>query len=188
MLLENMAIDGNSDETTLELKGPVGHFTYAGNGQIQWRSNNRLRTVRRLAMIAGGSGITPIWSTLKAISDESSSRQGNSVEVWLIYGNRQESDILIRDELDHISRCMNGKLHIWYVLSSDQLGADWRMGRGHIDLECLQQHLPPPPSVQIGTDLGDTLALVCGPPAMEASVSAGLQKLGWSVEQNIVFF
>ena len=114
---------------------------------------------------------------------------GNVYETVNIIGKRaNQISLLIRDELDHISRCMNGKLHIWYVLSSDELGADWRMGRGHIDLECLQQHLPPPPSVQIGTDLGDTLALVCGPPAMEASVSAGLQKLGWSVEQNIVFF
>lgn len=191
MLLENMAIDRNSDQLTLEVKGPIGHFTYVGNGQVQCKPNNRQRIVRRLAMIAGGSGITPMWSTLNAIADEYSTSlpsHNSSVEIWLIYGNRKESDILIREELDYLSRRMNGNLHIWHVLSSDELSADWGMGRGHIDLECLRQHLPPAPSTPIGADLGHTLALVCGPPAMEASVAAGLQKLGWRVEQDVVFF
>jgi nitrate reductase (NAD(P)H) len=189
MLLENMTIERN--QMTLEVKGPIGEFTYVGNGQIRWKPNHGQRIVKRLAMIAGGSGITPIWSTLKAIADECSTSllsHNNSVEVWLIYGNRKESDILIREELDHLSRRMDGNLHIWYVLSSDELNAGWRMGRGHIDLECLQQHLPPAPSTTTGAELGDTLAMVCGPPAMEASVSAELQKLGWRVEQDIVFF
>ncbi|KAL6851839.1 nitrate reductase [Trichoderma novae-zelandiae] len=191
MLLENMAMVAKTHQLTLELKGPIGHFTYVGNSQVQWKPNNRLRMVRRFAMIAGGSGITPIWSTLKAIADEysvPSSSQDKSVGIWLIYGNRQEDDILIREELDHLSRCMNGNLHIWHVLSSDELNADWKMGRGHIGLECLQQHLPPAPCAPTGTELEDTLALVCGPPAMEASVSAGLQRLGWSVKKNVVFF
>lgn len=191
MLLENMAIDENSDQLTLEVKGPIGNFTYVGNGQVRWKPTNRLLKVRKLAMIAGGSGITPMWSTLKAIADEYSvslPSHDSSVEIWLIYGNRQESDILIREELDQLSCRMNGKLHVWHVLSSGDVHAEWEMGRGHIDLKCLQQHLPPVPPTPTDSDCEDTLALVCGPPAMEASVSAGLQKLGWKVEQNIVFF
>jgi nitrate reductase (NAD(P)H) len=148
--------------------------------------------VKKLAMIAGGSGITPIWSTLKAIADEysayPSSGQHNPVEIWLIYGNREEEDILIREELDHLSHRMDGNLHIWHVLSSNNLNTDWKMGQGHIGLECLQQHLPPAPSSPTGTDLEDTLALVCGPSAMEANVSADLQKLGWNIEKDVVFF
>ncbi|KAL7802176.1 nitrate reductase [Trichoderma aethiopicum] len=190
MLLENMAVDGSSDQLTVEMKGPIGHFTYVGDGQVRWKPTDRLRKVRKLAMIAGGSGITPMWSTLRAIADDHLDPlpgHDNTVEVWLIYGNRRESDILIREELDDLSRRMNGKLHIWHVLSSGDLNVDWEMGRGHIDLECLKQHLPEPPTAT-GSDCEDTLALVCGPSAMEASVSAGLQKLGWKVEQNIVFF
>lgn len=192
MLLENMVIDAETDALTVELKGPIGHFTYIGNGRVQCKPDNRIRTIKKLAMIAGGSGITPIWSTLKAIADEysasSTSGHHKPVEVWLIYGNRKEKDILIREELDQLSRHMEGSLNIWHVLSSNELSEDWALGRGHVDLECLQRHLPPAPSSLEGTGHEDTLALVCGPPAMEAAVSTGLQKLGWNVEKSIVFF
>jgi nitrate reductase (NAD(P)H) len=192
MVLENMGIDTNTDELTVELKGPIGHFTYIGSGRVQWKPNNSIRNIKRLAMIAGGSGITPIWSTLKAIADEylacPLSEQVSRVEIWLIYGNREEEDILIRQEIDQLSHCMKGRLHVWHVLSSKKLNEDWKMGRGHIGLECLQRHLPPAPSTPNDADLEDTLALVCGPPAMEANVSAGLQKLGWNLEKNVVFF
>lgn len=191
MLLEKMAIDVETDALTVELKGPIGHFTYIGDGRVQCKPNSRIRTIKRLAMIAGGSGITPMWSTLKAIADEysasSSSGHRNSVEVWLIYGNREEKDILIREELDNLSRYMEGNLHIWHVLSSKELNADWALGRGHVDLDCLQRYLPSAPSLS-DTGNEDTLALVCGPPSMEASVSAGLQKLGWNVDESIIFF
>lgn len=188
MLLENMAIDVETDALEIELKGPIGHFTYIGNGRVQYKPNNRIRAINKLALIAGGSGITPIWSTLKAIADEysvsSTSGHHKPVEVWLVYGNREEKDILIREELDQLSRYMAGKLHIWHVLSSNEVSEDWTMGRGHVNFECLQHHLPPAPS----TGHEDTLALVCGPPAMEANVSAGLQKLGWNVEEDVITF
>ncbi|KAK4066872.1 hypothetical protein Trihar35433_7299 [Trichoderma harzianum] len=192
MLLENMGVNTNTSEFTVELKGPIGHFTYIGDSRVQWKPNNSIRNIRRLAMIAGGSGITPMWTTLKAIADEysacASSEQANRVEVWLVYANREEEDILIREELDQLSHVMKGNFHMWHVLSSKKLNADWKMGRGHVGLECLQQHLPPAPSTPTDADLEDTLALVCGPPAMEANVSSGLQELGWSLEKNVVFF
>lgn len=192
MLLENMAIDTETDTLTVELKGPIGHFTYIGDGRVQCKPKNRIRDINKLALIAGGSGITPIWSTLKAIADEysvsSASSHAKLIEVWLIYGNREEKDILIREELDELSRYMEGKLHIWHVLSSNEVRRDWTMGRGHVDLECLQNHLPPAPSALASAGLNDTLALVCGPPAMEANVSAGLKKLGWNVEEDVITF
>ncbi|KAM0482025.1 hypothetical protein ACHAPX_003359 [Trichoderma viride] len=192
MLLEDMAIDAETDALTVELKGPIGHFTYMGSGQVQCKPNNRVRAVNKLALIAGGSGITPIWSTLKAIADEYAASPASDrhklVEVWLIYGNREEKDILIREELDELSHHMVGRLHIWHVLSSNEIKQDWTMGRGHVDLECLQNHLPPAPSSLVGAGHKDTLALVCGPPAMEANVSVGLEKLGWNVEEDVVTF
>lgn len=192
MLLEDMAINAEADALTVEIKGPIGHFTYIGNGRVQCKPNNRVRAINKLALIAGGSGITPIWSTLKAIADEysasSASDRRKSVEVWLIYGNREEKDILIREELDELSRQMEGKLHIWHVLSSNAIREEWAMGRGHVDLECLQNHLPPASFPLAGVDHKDTLALVCGPPAMESNVSVGLEKLGWNVEEDVITF
>ncbi|KFA74390.1 hypothetical protein S40288_03965 [Stachybotrys chartarum IBT 40288] len=192
MLLEGMPVGVESDELSVELKGPLGHFTYLGNHEVEWKPAHRIRKVRKLAMIAGGSGITPIWSTLKAIADEyaacPSSERPDPIQIWVIYGNRTEQDILIREELDELSHLLGDNLHLWHVLSLPQKMEDWKMGKGYIDLECLRQHLPPPPAAPVGDELEDTLALVCGPPPMEKGVSAALQELGWDVEKTVVFF
>lgn len=192
MLLENMVVDAKTDTLSLEMRGPIGQLTYIGHGQVQWKSSNRFRKIKRLVMIAAGSGITPIWSILKAIADEyavgllSSSRE--PIHMWLIYGNRTEEDILLREELETISKYMDGNLRIWHVLSSKTTGADWKMGRGHIGLECLQQHLPPPPSALDSVGIEETLALICGPLPMKKSVTAALSELGWNHETNVVLF
>ncbi|RFU72701.1 nitrate reductase [Trichoderma arundinaceum] len=192
MLLDKMTADMENDmNLSVELKGPIGDFTYMGNGKVRWKLNNRIGPIKKLVMIAGGSGITPIWSTLKAIRDEYTmcpqARQRNPIQIWFIYGNRAEEDILIREEIDHIKHEMDGYLHIWHVLSSNTVRASWEMGRGHIDLKCLQQHIPPAPFNSTDVYI-DTLALVCGPSAMEKCVSTSLQELGWNIGKNVVFF
>ncbi|SNX85144.1 probable nitrate reductase [Melanopsichium pennsylvanicum] len=177
----------------IELKGPLGSFTYLGDRQIRWKPANGIRRVRKLAMIAGGSGITPIWSTLKAIADEAlagPSATQDPIQIWVVYGNRTEQDILIHEELERLRVALKGNLHVWHVLSNCAPEATaWTMGRGHINVDCLQKHLPPPPPVPASPeDLEDTLALVCGPPALEKAVSAGLKQLGWDLERTVVFF
>lgn len=193
MMLENMPVGVDSDEWTIELKGPVGRFTYVGNQQVTWKPAKSHRKIRKLAMIAGGSGITPILSTLKAIAAEylalPLNQRNEHIQVSLVYGNRTEEDILVKDELDHLSRVMGGNLKVWHVLSSNTVRSDWDMGRGHIDVECLREHLfPPSPAPSDSEELEDTLALVCGPPSMEKCMREGLQQLGWDVERTAVFF
>jgi len=194
MLLEQLPIGTDADDMTIELKGPLGHFTYLGQGQVQWKPAHHTRTIRKLAMIAGGSGITPIWSTLKAIADEhmtsGSPPAREPIQIWIVYGNRTEDDILIRKEMDELCSAMGGSLRIWHVLSlEEKLTEEWKMGRGRVNIECMREHLPAPPPLPARDDeLEDTLALVCGPPAMEKSVSAALGELGWDLERTVVFF
>lgn len=188
MMLENAGIGTGSDAFTVELKGPIGHFTYLGNRQIELSPGNQIRKIDKLAMIAGGSGITPIWSIIKAIADEQlSSASIEPIPIWIIYGNRTEEDILIREELDHLTSSLNGTLRIWHVLSSDSVLDGWKMGKGRVNLDCLRQHLPAP-NVKPEGDAGDTLALVCGPPAMEKTVSTGLKELGWDLDKDVIHF
>lgn len=193
MLLESIDPEKPAEENvTVELKGPLGHFTYLGDRQIRWKPSNAVRRVRKLAMIAGGSGITPIWSTLKAIADEAladPSANLDPIQIWVVYGNRTEQDILIREELERLRVALKGNLHVWHVLSNGEDASAWTMGRGYIDVDCMKQHLPPPPPKPSSTDeLEDTLALVCGPPGLEKGVSAGLKELGWDLDRTVVFF
>uniref|UniRef100_V5EXA5 Nitrate reductase [NADPH] n=2 Tax=Kalmanozyma brasiliensis (strain GHG001) TaxID=1365824 RepID=V5EXA5_KALBG len=190
MLLETIDVESPSSDLTIELKGPLGSFTYLGERQIRWKPANQIRRVRKLAMIAGGSGITPIWSTLKAIADEalaSPSLEEDPIQIWVVYGNRSEQDILIREELEKLRVALKGNLHVWHVLSKSADEA-WSMGRGHISTDVMKEHLPPPPARTEGEELEDTLALVCGPPPLEQAVSKGLKELGWDLDRTVVFF
>ena len=182
MVLEKMAI---GDE--LELKGPLGGFTFLGNSMIRWHGKER--KVRKLALICGGSGITPIWSTIKGLVECADSGE---TECWMLNGNRTEADILARGQIDDLrSRFVEQrrKFNLWHVLSG-KTADDWDGGKGRINIELMKKHLPPPPKKRESDDepLEDTLALVCGPPPMEHAVKEGLAEIGWDVPNTVVFF
>ena len=44
---------------TIDIKGPIGHFTYFGNGRIQIHKEERI--VKEIGFICGGTGITPAY-------------------------------------------------------------------------------------------------------------------------------
>jgi cytochrome-b5 reductase len=48
-----------------------------------------------ITMIAGGSGITPMFQALESIMNH----PGDETQVVLLYGNRTPTDILLKDEL-----------------------------------------------------------------------------------------
>lgn len=183
MLLENA--ESESEDLTMELKGPFGHFTYLGAGFVEWPASGQKLKVQNYIMIAGGSGITPIWSTLKAIADEYIDGEGMP-QIWLIYGNRTKDDVLLYEELLQLEAKLDGHLHVKHVLSGEINSPVTLQGFscGRIDLEFLRESIPPPPC----NEPLDTLALVCGPKSMEASISASLEDLGWDLDKHVVLF
>ena len=44
---------------TIEVKGPIGHFEYLGNGRVKIHKD--MRPVTHLGFICGGTGITPAY-------------------------------------------------------------------------------------------------------------------------------
>ena len=48
---------------SMEVKGPLGHFVYQGRGSF--KHSGRAGTCRQLSMIAGGTGITPMWQVIQ---------------------------------------------------------------------------------------------------------------------------
>ena len=58
--MEKMAI-GDS----IDVKGPLGHFVYKGRGL--YSNSGREGQVKQLSMIAGGTGITPMWQVVQVI-------------------------------------------------------------------------------------------------------------------------
>jgi len=82
------------------MKGPKGHLEYKGRGNF---TINQKRVVtpykkRKIGMVAGGTGITPILQVIRAIQKDPSDK----TELWLIYANQTEDDILLRKELEAV--------------------------------------------------------------------------------------
>ncbi|MCB9759992.1 MAG: ferredoxin--NADP reductase [Alphaproteobacteria bacterium] len=84
---------------TLEVFGPSGDYAA------------RLAGARRLALISGGSGITPHLSILRAALADPLGPQ-----VTLIYGNRDRGAVMFRDALDALVARSGGRLVVRHVL------------------------------------------------------------------------
>jgi len=158
--------------STIEAKGPMGEIRYHGQGRFSiMRKNQKTHTkyeqkltVRRLGLIAGGSGITPMLQLMRAITKDPK----DTTEVSLIYGNVEEKDILLREELDRMAE-QHKNVKVFYTL--DRPPANWKYGSGFVTAEMMKEHLPPPAD--------DTLILCCGPPMMIKSLERNLAALDY---------
>ncbi|EGN92384.1 hypothetical protein SERLA73DRAFT_79664 [Serpula lacrymans var. lacrymans S7.3] len=160
---------------SVELKGPLGSFTWKGSGVALWRDAER--QVKDIGMICGGSGITPILQVLRDVLGDPSCPD---IRVWLIDANKTEEDILCREELDLLF-ASHGKdrFKLHYVLG--KAPATWNHSTGRINDTLLSEHLPSPSK--------DGLVLICGPDAMIShTVKPGLTRLGWDIEDSLVVF
>ncbi|KAG9499630.1 hypothetical protein J7337_008089 [Fusarium musae] len=165
-------IDLASMGSLVELKGPIGNFEYAGRGNCL--ISGRECYTKRFIMISAGSGITPMIQILRAIASDDS----DSTECLLLSGNRCEEDILCKDQLDSLER-ENKRFRVVYTLSKPCDG--WSGCRGRLGQELLEAEVgsPTPGSAE--------MVLLCGPPAMEATVTELLSKKGWK-DRDIVRF
>ncbi|XP_066322729.1 nitrate reductase [NAD(P)H]-like [Miscanthus floridulus] len=162
---------------TIDIKGPIGHIEYAGRGGFV--VNGARRFARRLAMVSGGTGITPVYQVIQAVLRD---HPDDDTEMHLVYANRTEDDMLLREEIGRWAAAHPARLKVWYVVSKVARPEDgWAYGVGRVDEQVMREHLP----------LGDseTLALVCGPPAMiERTVRPGLEKMGYDLDKACLVF
>lgn len=136
-------------------------------------------------LFGAGSGITPLMSILKTVLEKEPSSN-----VYLLYGNRDEENIIFRDELDRLSQRYDGQLVVEHTLSQPRRekpgGLTGLFSRGKVTWEGLQG--------RIGADtvhrfLRDYEApakpaefFVCGPGLMIDTVEAALK--GHGVEEK----
>ncbi|CAH0055941.1 unnamed protein product [Clonostachys solani] len=140
---------------TMKIRGPKGAFRYTPN------------MVRQIGMIAGGTGITPMFQIARAISRERP--RGDMTVVKLIYANVSFQDILLKDELDELSR-KDGAFQVHYVLNNPPEG--WDGGIGFVSEAMIKDKLPDPAD--------DVKILLCGPPPMIAVMKKCTESLGYA--------
>ena len=100
--------------------------------------------------------------------------RGLDVEVFLLFANKTEADIIFRDEWESNAR-EHANFHVYHVL--EQPPAGWTQGTGRISEPIMRQHLPAPAP--------DTAVFLCGPPLMVDALEGTLKSIGYS-EQSIV--
>jgi len=148
-------------EDSIEVRGPKGAFLYSSNMH------------RKIGMLAGGTGITPMLQVIRAILKN----KEDHTEVSLIFANVNSDDILLQEDLDQlVSKHPNFKLY--YVLNNPPEG--WTGGVGFISQEMIQSHLPPPSEENVRV-------VMCGPPMMNKAMQGHLQALGYSPDQVFQF-
>lgn len=101
---------------TIRVRGPKGAFFYRPN------------MVRRLGMVAGGTGLTPMLQIVLEILRGRAS--GDVTEVDLIFGNVNEEDILLRQDLEELAEMDRG-VRIHHVLNHAPDG--WTGGVGFVN-------------------------------------------------------
>ncbi|KAJ1400597.1 Riboflavin synthase-like beta-barrel [Sesbania bispinosa] len=159
--------------SVLEVKGPLGHIEYSGKGNFLVHGKHKF--AKRLAMFAGGTGITPIYQVVQAILKDPE----DHTEMHLIYANRTEDDILLREELDAWAK-KHERFKVWYVVQ-ESVREGWEYSVGFITESIMEKHVPQASH--------DTLALACGPPPMiQFAVQPNLEKLGYDINNNLLLF
>jgi nitrate reductase (NAD(P)H) len=148
---------------SLEVKGPMGHFEYKGMGKCELHGKEY--TLKKIGLMAGGTGITPCLQVLKAIAKNPEDK----TEAHLLFANKTPDDVICRDMLDELAKHSN--IHVWYTVDSAPEG--WQYSTGFISPEMIKERLFGPGE--------NCLVGMCGPPPMyKFACIPGLEKLGFN--------
>lgn len=142
---------------SMKVRGPKGAMVYAPN------------LCKRIGMIAGGTGITPMLQIVRAINRGRPKNGGTDrTKVDLIFANVNPEDILLKDQLDAVDR-EDPDFNVYYVLNNPP--EKWSGGVGFVTADMIKEKLPPPaPDMKI---------LICGPPPMVSALKKATESLGY---------
>ncbi|CAN3354283.1 NADH-cytochrome b5 reductase 1 [Diutina catenulata] len=138
---------------TISVRGPKGFFNHSPN------------MVDHFGMIAGGTGITPMYQIITAVLKNPEDKS----KISLVYANVTEQDILLKAELDKLAAEHPEQFKVHYVLN--EAPAEWTGSTGFVTPEIMQTHLP---SASETTNL-----LLCGPPPMISAMKKAAVELGF---------
>ena len=135
------------------LKGPFGIFTYAGEN-------------KKIGMLSGGIGITPLRSIIKYIFDEML-----DVDIVLFYSNSREDDIAFENEFGEMKK-KYPKFNI--VNTVTMPGPSWTGLTGRITADMIKNYMP---------DYLNRVFYISGPTKMVDSMLILLKEINIPEEQ-----
>lgn len=157
----------------IRARGPKGTFQYKPN------------MVKYLGMIAGGTGITPMYQIINHIL---ANKDVDQTRISLVFANVTYDDILLKKRLDELAAAHQEQFKVFYVLNTPPIDEHqvssvnpsdfpWKGGVGFVTKEILAQNLFPATK--------DTKVLMCGPPPMLKAMSNIVDELGFETPRVI---
>jgi glycine betaine catabolism B len=137
------------------VSAPGGKFTFDGEGHD------------RVLLLAGGVGVTPLMSMLRALTD-----RGWPGRIDFVFSVKTAADVIFEEELRRLARRFDN-LHLVVTATREPAASDWPGERGPITRELLAR-IP---------ELTHTPVYLCGPAAMMVAMRALLVDLGVPDEQ-----
>lgn len=162
----------------IKIRGPKGRLQYLGKGTLSIKADLKAAPqkvqVKRLSMIAGGTGIAPMLQVIRDVLKKSSV---DKTKIALLFANQSEKDILMREELEGLAAKHPDQLKIWYTIDRAEEG--WNYSTGFVNKDMIKEHLFEPD--------GSTHILMCGPPPMIKFVNTQLDELEWPAEARFKY-
>lgn len=160
------------------IRGPSGKIVYERAGVFAVRKSktsppSRVKC-RKIGMIAGGTGLTPMYQLIKEVLKDG--KDGS--RLWLLLANQTEDDILLRKELETLAEENPDRFSLWFTI--DRSSPGWKYDVGFVNADMIQTRLPSPAP--------DTVILLCGPPPMiNFACNPNLDKLGHQPTNRFTF-
>ncbi len=129
------------------INGPFGEFTFQGECD-------------NVGMLSGGIGITPLRSMIKYSIDKQL-----GANIILLYSNRDEDDIVFRDELEKVKK---ENPNIQVIETITRPGSDWKGLTGRINADMIKKFIP---------DYRERIFFTCGPMKMVESMISLLKEM-----------
>jgi len=142
------ALRGLKAGDIVTIRGPFGDFTLQGE-------------FGRVAFIAGGIGITPLWSMLRYAT-----KMRLDTSIRLLYSVKTEPELLFRKEM---AECSRVNPHLGIVTTLTEPGPGWMGRTGRINADMIRQEIP---------DWRERVFFVSGPPVMVKALTAMLREMG----------
>lgn len=151
---------------TLRVLGPFGSFVLSPRIDAAH--------CRKLVLVAGGAGITPLASIARSVlAVEPAS------EIALVYGNRREADVALASELEALAIEHGPRFRLVHVLEEGV--ADPGLHVGRLDRATTKHVLDTLPLAAVHAV--DTRFFVCGPDPMRDEVVAALTERGIATDR-----
>ncbi|CAL1269694.1 unnamed protein product, partial [Larinioides sclopetarius] len=162
----------------IDVRGPSGKLVYLGKGKfsvkVDHKSPPQIYEVKEIGMIAGGTGITPMYQLIKQVLKDPEDK----LKMSLLFANQTEDDILLRKELEDTAAKHNDKFKLWFTVDRPTDG--WKYSSGFISADMITEHLPRPGE--------GVFILMCGPPPMiKFACVPNLDQLGYDAKWRFAY-